>query len=94
MQRLSYFGCNMTDERKTDPSGLLPPGLPPGVIPVPQEVLDFILGELKGIHVELASLRGDVVGKLRQAEARITAQVKHCHKMHDNGEDPRPPWEP
>jgi hypothetical protein len=69
------------DEHKTDPSGLAPPSM----IPVPGEVLEFILGELKGIHVELASLRGEVVSKLRETEARITSQVKHCHQMHGNG---------
>ncbi len=45
-----------SDERKTDPSGLAPPSLPPGYYAVPSEVLEYIIGRLQAIDAALFML--------------------------------------
>lgn len=80
----------MSDERKTDPTGLVPPSLPPGYYAVPAEVLEYIMGRLRAIDAALFMLatKEDLDGFVDRVEAletNLAKQVTVCHYHHGNG---------
>ncbi len=86
----------MENEAKTDPSGLAPPSLPAGVYAVPNEVLQHILDDLRGIHGEIHEMRVEILAQLTDLTLEVLPRLQTleeqsikgfpvCRYHHQNG---------